>query len=129
MVGGFQVVMQFFVYMFVYYVIFGFNVGYVYVFWLILYWMYKWYSQYLDEIMKVGSMGMLVLIVGLLGVVVVKVVMFNSLKVNEYLYGLVCWVEKKDIQVVGLLLCECNVLEIVIGKVVFMVIGVYVGGW
>lgn len=74
-------------------------------------------------------MGMVVLIVGLLGMVVMQMVKVNIGKVNDYLYGLVCWVDKKDIQVVGLLFWLCIVVELVLGKYLFIFSGVYVGGW
>jgi type IV secretion system protein VirD4 len=89
----------------------GPHIGHVYAPWSILEWSYKWYSQYPDEIMKAGSMGMLVSTVGLLGVAVAKVVTSNSSKANEYLHGSARWAEKKDIQAAGLLPRERNVLE------------------
>jgi type IV secretion system protein VirD4 len=101
--------------------------GHVYAPWSILHWTYKWYSQYPDEIMKAGSMGMLVSTVGLLGVAVAKVVTSNSSKANEYLHGSARWAEKKDIQAAGLLPRERNVLEIVTGKAAPTATGVYVG--
>ena len=68
MVGGLQAATQFFAHTFAYHATLGPNVGHVYAPWSILHWTYKWYSQYPDEIMKAGSMGMLVSTVGLLGV-------------------------------------------------------------
>ena len=85
MVGGLQAATQFFAHTFAYHATLGPNVGHVYAPWSILHWTYKWYSQYPDEIMKAGSMGMLVSTVGLLGVAVAKVVTSNSSKANEYL--------------------------------------------
>ena len=129
MVGGLQAATQFFAHTFAYHATLGPNVGHVYAPWSILHWTYKWYSQYPDEIMKAGSMGMLVSTVGLLGVAVAKVVTSNSSKANEYLHGSARWAEKKDIQAAGLLPRERNVLEIVTGKAAPTATGVYVGGW
>ena len=128
MVGGLQAATQFFAHTFAYHATLGPNVGHVYAPWSILHWTYKWYSQYPDEIMKAGSMGMLVSTVGLLGVAVAKVVTSNSSKANEYLHGSARWAEKKDIQAAGLLPRERNVLEIVTGKAAPTATGVYVGG-
>ena len=129
MVGGLQAATQFFAHTFAYHATLGPNVGHVYAPWSILHWTYKWYSQYPDEIMKAGSMGMLVSTAGLLGVAVAKVVTSNSSKANEYLHGSARWAEKKDIQAAGLLPRERNVLEIVTGKAAPTATGVYVGGW
>jgi type IV secretion system protein VirD4 len=103
LVGGLQAATQFFAHTFQYHASLGPNIGHVYAPWSILHWTAKWYSQYPDEIMKAGSMGMLVTTVGLLGVAVAKVVTSNSSKANEYLHGSARWAEKKDIQAAGLL--------------------------
>ena len=108
MVGGLQAATQFFAHTFAYHATLGPNVGHVYAPWSILHWTYKWYSQYPDEIMKAGSMGMLVSTVGLLGVAVAKVVTSNSSKANEYLHGSARWADivlAATTTVILLLLC------------------------
>ena len=129
LVGGLQAATQFFAYTFQYHASLGANLGHVYAPWSILNWSAKWYSQYPDEIMRAGSIGMVTATVGLLGVAVAKVVTSNSSKANEYLHGSARWAEKKDIQAAGLLPRERNVLEIVTGKDAPTATGVYVGGW
>lgn len=129
LVGGLQASTQFFAYTFAYHASLGPHVGHVYAPWSILNWTHKWYSQYPDEIMKAGSMGMLVSTVGLLGVAVAKVVTANSSKANQYLHGSARWADKKDIQAAGLLPRDRNILEIVTGKEPPTAKGVYVGGW
>jgi type IV secretion system protein VirD4 len=107
-----QAATQFFAHTFAYHARpLGSHFNHVYAPWSILNWSSKWYSHYPDEIMKAGSMGMLVSTVGLLGVAVAKVVTSNSSKANEYLHGSARWAEKKDIQAAGLLPRERNVLE------------------
>ena len=103
LVGGLQAATQFFAYTFQYHASLGANLGHVYAPWSILNWSAKWYSQYPDEIMRAGSIGMVTATVGLLGVAVAKVVTSNSSKANEYLHGSARWAEKKDIQAAGLL--------------------------
>jgi type IV secretion system protein VirD4 len=129
LVGGLQAATQFFAYTFQYHASLGANLWHVYAPWSILNWSAKWYSQYPDEIMRAGSIGMVTATVGLLGVAVAKVVTSNSSKANEYLHGSARWAEKKDIQTAGLLPRERNVLEIVTGKDAPTATGVYVGGW
>ena len=101
--GGLQAATQFFAHTFNYQPNLGAHIGHVYAPWSILEWSAKWYSHYPDEVMRAGSMGMLVSTVGLLGVAVAKVVTSNSSKANEYLHGSARWAEKKDIQAAGLL--------------------------
>ena len=68
LVGGLQAATQFFAYTFQYHASLGANLGHVYAPWSILNWSAKWYSQYPDEIMRAGSIGMVTATVGLLGV-------------------------------------------------------------
>jgi type IV secretion system protein VirD4 len=129
LVSGLQTATQFFAYTFNYQATLGGHLGHVYAPWSILQWASKWNSHYPDEIMKAGSMGMLVSTVGLLGVAVAKVVTANTSKANEYLHGSARWSEKKDIQAAGLLPRDRNWLEIVTAKAAPTANGVYVGGW
>ncbi len=127
--GGLQAATQFFAYSFAYHPTLGPHAGRVYAPWSILHWSYQWYGQYPDQLMKAGSMGMLVSAAGLLGVAVAKVVTANSSKASEYLHGSARWADRKDIQAAGLLPRERSVLEVVTGKPVPCATGVYVGGW
>lgn len=129
LVGGLQAATQYFAHTFNYHPSLGANLEHVYAPWSILTWAAKWYGQYPDEIMRAGSVGMLVSTVGLLGVAVAKVVAANSSKANEYLHGSARWAEKKDIQAAGLLPRNRTVLEVIMGKDAPTATGVYVGGW
>ena len=60
LVGGLQAATQFFAYTFQYHASLGANLGHVYAPWSILNWSAKWYSQYPDEIMRAGSIGMVI---------------------------------------------------------------------
>lgn len=129
LVGGLQAATQFFAYTFQNHASLGANLGHVYAPWSILNWSAKWYSQYPDEIMRSGGIGLVTATVGLLGVAVAKVVTSNTSKANEYLHGSARWAEKKDIQAAGLLPRARSVLEVVTGKDAPTATGVYVGGW
>lgn len=127
--AGLQSATQFFAYTFNYQNILGAHVNHVYAPWSILQWGSKWYAQYPDEIMRAGSIGMLVSTAGLMGVAIAKVVASNSSKANEYLHGSARWAGKKDIQSAGLLPQARSFLEMVAGKDSPTSVGVYVGGW
>ncbi|MGJ0492641.1 type IV secretory system conjugative DNA transfer family protein [Methylobacter sp.] len=126
---GLQSATQFFAYTFNYQNILGAHVNHVYAPWSILQWGSKWYAQYPDEIMRAGSIGMLVSTAGLMGVAIAKVVASNSSKANEYLHGSARWAGKKDIQSAGLLPQARSFLDMVAGKDSPTSVGVYVGGW
>lgn len=127
--AGLQSATQFFAYTFNYQNILGAHVNHVYAPWSILQWGSKWYAQYPDEIMRAGSIGMLVSTAGLMGVAIAKVVASNSSKANEYLHGSARWAGKKDIQSAGLLPQARSFLDMVAGKDSPTSVGVYVGGW
>jgi type IV secretion system protein VirD4 len=127
--AGLQSATQFFAYTFNYQNILGAHVNHVYAPWSILQWGSKWYAQYPDEIMRAGSIGMLVSTAGLMGVAIAKVVASNSSKANEYLHGSARWAGKKDIQSAGLLPQARSFLNMVAGKDSPTSVGVYVGGW
>ena len=127
--GGLQAATQFFAYTFNYQTSLGAHLGHLYAPWSILNWSVRWYSHYPDEILRAGSMGILVSTVGLLGVAVAKVVTANTSKANKYLHGSARWAEKKDIQAAGLLSRERSLLELVSGRAAPASGGVYVGGW
>ena len=127
--GGLQAATQFFAHTFNYQTNLGAHLGYLYAPWSILNWSVRWYSLYPDEVLRAGSMGILVSTVGLLGVAVAKVVTANTSKANKYLHGSARWAEKKDIQAAGLLPRERSLLELVSGRAAPASGGVYVGGW
>lgn len=127
--GGLQVATQFFAYTFNYQSTLGWNVNHAYAPWSILQWAANWHSQFPNELMRAGSMGMMVTTVGLLGVAVAKVVTANTSKASEYLHGSARWAEEKDIKAAGLLPRSLSMLEVVTGKEAPTSSGVYVGGW
>ena len=127
--SGLQAATQFFAHTFHYQATLGPHLGHVYAPWSILAWAAQWYRYYPDDVMRAGSMGLLVATVGLLGVVVAKVVSSNTSKANEYLHGSARWAEKKDLQAAGLLPRQRTLLDLVTGKVAPTSTGVYVGGW
>ena len=129
LVAGLQAATQFFAYLFNYQAVLGNHITHLYAPWSILYWSFNWYSQFPDEVLRAGSMGILVSTVGLLFVGVAKIARANSAKANAYLHGSARWAEKADIQAAGLLPRDPNVLEIVTGKDKATATGVYVGGW
>jgi type IV secretion system protein VirD4 len=89
--AGLQSATQFFAYTFNYQDTLGAHVSHIYTPWSILQWGSMWYSQYPNEIMRAGSIGMLVSTVGLLSMAVAKVISSNSSKANEYLHGSARW--------------------------------------
>ena len=127
--AGFQASTQFFAHTYQYQEGLGWNFNHVYAPWAILQWAGKWYSQYPDDFMRAGSIGMVVSTVGLLGVTVTKMVTANTGKANEYLHGSARWADKKDIQAAGLLPRSRTALEVITGKHPPTSSGVYVGGW
>ena len=127
--SGLQSATQFFAYTFNYQDTLGSHISHIYPPWSILQWGSMWYGQYPNEILRAGSIGMLVSTVGLLSVAVAKVISSNSSKANEYLHGSARWAGQKDIQAAGLLPRPRTFLEIVTGKELPTAAGVYVGGW
>lgn len=127
--AGLQSATQFFAYTFNYQDTLGAHVSHIYTPWSILQWGSMWYGQYPNEIMRAGSIGMLVSTVGLLSMAVAKVISSNSSKANEYLHGSARWAGQKDIQAAGLLPRPRTFLEIVTNKELSTAAGVYVGGW
>lgn len=120
--GGLQAATQFFAHAFAYPAVLGEHFHHVYAPWAILNWSARWYSHHPDEILRAGSMGILVSTVGLLAVAVARVVSSNSARANEYLHGSARWAERRDIEAAGL-------LGPARGKAAANGAGVYVGGW
>ena len=127
--SGLQSATQFFAYTFNYQDSLGAHVSHIYKPWSILQWGSMWYGQYPNEIMRAGSIGMLVSTVGLLSVAVAKVISSNSSKASEFLHGSARWAGQKNIQAAGLLPRPRTFLEVVTGKGLRTAAGVYVGGW
>lgn len=127
--GGLQAATQFFAHGFAYPTVLGEHLHHVYAPWSILHWSARWYGQYPDEVLRAGSMGLLVSTVGLLGVAVARVVISNSARASEYLHGSARWAERRDIEAAGLLPRAASRLEWVTGKATATSAGVYVGGW
>ncbi|MDF7677043.1 type IV secretory system conjugative DNA transfer family protein [Neisseriaceae bacterium ESL0693] len=129
LVSGLIAATQYFAYTFDYHASLGSHIGHIYTPWSILQWASKWYSYYPSEIMKAGSIGVVVSAVGILGVIIIKVISSNTSKANQFLHGSARWAEKKDIQAAGLLPRSRTLLEVVTGKDEPIANGVYVGGW
>ena len=128
--GGLQAATQFFANDMRYQEALGANINHFYAPWGIIQWAAKWYGQYPDAFMRAGSVGVSVAGVGLISLVVVKMVMANTSKVNEYLHGSARWANKKDIQDAGLLPRPRKWHEILRGAQPAASNGVYVApGW
>ena len=127
--AGLQASTQYFAYHFKYQSVLGRNIDQIYPPWSILTWASKWYSHYPDAFMRAGSIGVVVAGVGLIGLAVVKMVMANSSKVNEYLHGSARWANIKDIRAAGLIPRTRSLLQLATGKSPAPSTGVYVGGW
>jgi type IV secretion system protein VirD4 len=127
--AGLQAATQFFAHRFNYQPSLGDHIGHIYAPWTILEWAYKWSAHYPDEIMRAGSVGIVVATVGLLGVAIAKVVSANTSKANEFLHGSARWAEKQDIEAAGLLPRPRSLLDVLAGRQAPLASGVYVGGW
>jgi type IV secretion system protein VirD4 len=128
-VAGLQSATQFFAYSFKYPEVLGRHVHQAYVPWAILTWAGKWYRTYPDAFMRAGSVGICVAGVGLIALVVVKMLLANTAKVNEYLHGSARWANIKDIRAAGLLPGRHTLLQRLRGKPPARHGGVYVGAW
>lgn len=117
-IAGLQSATQYFAHIFAYQPQLGANIAHVYPPWAILSWISQWYEQYTPEFKEAGSIAVVVTGSILLGLVVVRMVLANSGKANEFLHGSARWADKKDIQAAGLLPRSAADNG-----------GVYVGGW
>lgn len=129
LLAGLSASTQYFASKFNYHESLGGNIGGIYSPWDILIWASKWYSNYSDMFMQSGSIGVLVTGVGLIVLVVMKMIMANSAKVNKYLHGSARWAELKDIQKSGLLRRSKTFLQLITNKEPEASTGVYVGAW
>jgi type IV secretion system protein VirD4 len=127
--GGLQSATQFFAHQFKYQEVLGHHINHIYAPWSILQWGSAWYSKYPDEVMRAGSIGMMVSTVGLMVVAITKVIYSNSSTANAFLHGSARWAEEEDVQAAGLLPRPRTFLEMVTGKDSPTSAGVYVGGW
>lgn len=127
--GGLQAATQFFAHDMRYQTALGTNIHQVYPPWGIVLWAGKWYQEYPDAIMRAGSIGICVAAISLIGLVVTKMIMANTSKVNEYLHGSARWANKKDIQDSGLLPRARKWHEIMRRIRPTASSGVYVGAW
>jgi type IV secretion system protein VirD4 len=126
---GLQSATQFFAHEFKYQSTLGWHINQIYPAWGILQWAGKWYHQYPDAFMRAGSIGVTVASVGLISLVVVKMVLANSSRVNEYLHGSARWANIKDIRAAGLIQRNRSFWQMIIGKEEAASSGVYVGAW
>ena len=127
--AGLQAATQFFAHDMRYQAALGVHIHQVYPPWGIIQWAGKWYQQYPDAFMRAGSIGISVAGVGLIGLMVVKMLMVNSSKVNEFLHGSARWANQKDIQNAGLLPRPRKWHEILRQVDPAASSGVYVGAW
>lgn len=128
-VGGLQASTQLFAHDFAFQNVLGANINHIYPPWGILQWANKWHDQYPSAFGKAGSVGVLFSSTALIGLVLTKVVLANSSKVNKYLHGSARWANIKDIQSAGLLPHERSLWHVLMGKPLAANIGVYVGAW
>ena len=127
--GGLQAATQYFAYDFRYQAQLGGQFNQIYPPWGIIEWAGKWYQQYPDAFMRAGSIGVTVAGLGLISLVVVRMVLANSSKSNEFLHGSARWANREDIQHAGLLPRGRTFWEFIRGTAPFANDGVYVGAW
>ena len=127
--GGLQAATQFFAHDFKYQAALGAHINHIYPPWGIVQWAGKWYGQYPDAFMRAGSIGVTITGVGLISLVVAKMVLANSSKVNEYLHGSARWANVRDIQAAGLIPRARSFWQTITGKDAAASSGVYVGAW
>ena len=127
--AGLQAATQFFAHDMRYQAALGAHAGQFYPPWDILRWAARWYHAYPDALTRAGSVGITVTGMGLIGLVIAKMIMANTSKVNEYLHGSARWANQKDIQDAGLLPRPRKWHEILRRLPPVASSGVYVGAW
>jgi type IV secretion system protein VirD4 len=127
--AGLQAATQLFAHDMQYQAALGAHDHHIYPTWAILNWAARWYGAYPDAIMRAGSLGITVTGVGLVGLMVTRMIMANTSKVNEYLHGSARWANHKDIQNAGLLPRQRKWHEILRESQVLGGTGVYIGAW
>ncbi|TWI62544.1 type IV secretion system protein VirD4 [Pseudoduganella lurida] len=126
--AGLQAATQFFAHTFRYQPVLGEQLHSLYAPWGILRWAGRWYAQYPDEFLRAGSVGISVTGVGLIMLVVARMVLSNSVKVNEFLHGSARWANIRDIRAAGLL-PRSTLWQRISGNGPVPHAGVYVGAW
>ena len=129
LLGGLQAATQFFAHEARYSSQLGSHIGQVYGPWAILQWTLRWHEQYPEELMRAGSLGLLVSSLGLLGVAGTKVIAAHSSRASEFLHGSARWAGRADIQAAGLLPRPRPWLQALLGRQSPATAAVYVGGW
>lgn len=127
--AGLQAATQFFAHNFRYPATLGPQIYQLYPPWGIIQWAEKWYNQYPDVFMRAGNIGLMVTSVGMISLIVAKMVMANSLKVNKYLHGSARWADVEDIRTAGLIPRARTIVELIEGRKSTGSSGVYVGMW
>jgi type IV secretion system protein VirD4 len=127
--GSLQAATQLFAHDMRYQAALGPHLHQVYPPWGIIEWALKWYGQFPDAIMRAGGVGISLAAVGMIALVVAKLVMSNTAKVNVYLHGSARWANRDDIAGAGLLPRLRKWHEIVRGVETEASSGVYVGAW
>ena len=103
LIGGFQVATQYFAHQFHYQAQLGAQFNHVYAPWSILVWTDQWYDRHSGIFDLAAGFGVLFSSTGLILVLVIKMVMANSSKTHQKLYGSARWAIRADIEAAGLL--------------------------
>lgn len=127
--AGMQAATQFFAWQMHYQAALGAHRSQAYPPWAIVQWAVKWYKQYPDDFIRAGSVGISVAAVGLIALMVAKLIMSNTSKVDEYLHGSARWANQKDIENSGLMPRRRKWHELLRGLKPRSSSGVYVGAW
>lgn len=127
--AGLQVATQFFAYQMHFQAALGEHRSQIYAPWAIAQWAAKWYKQFPDDFIRAGSIGISVAAVGLIALMVAKLIMVNTSKVDEYLHGSARWANQQDIERSGLLPRPRKWYEFLRGFKPNVSRGVYVGAW
>lgn len=128
LVAGLQSATQFFAHAFKYQPALGDHLHQFYLPWRIVSWSHRWYPAYQDDFLRAGSMGACVAGVGLIALVVVKMLLANTSKANQYLHGSARWANLRDIRAASLLPPTQSWRERLSGNRPVSQ-GVYVGAW
>ena len=128
-VAGLQAATQFFAHDFNYQAALGANIQHIYPPWAIVHWAVKWHSEYPNAVMRAGNLGVAIASAGLPTLTLVRMVLANSTKLNEYLHGSARWANIRDIRAAGLLPRPRTLLQTLSGKPASVSSGVYVGAW
>ncbi|WP_373991707.1 type IV secretory system conjugative DNA transfer family protein [Duganella sp. BuS-21] len=128
LLAGLQSATQFFAHTFKYQPALGVHAHQLYAPWKILSWASKWYEAYHHEFLRAGSVGVCVAGVGLIVLVVVKMLLANTSKANEYLHGSARWANLRDIRAAGLIPGAPSWRQL-FTRIPSASHGVYVGAW